>query len=150
MDERDSLGERTRQSKNRPHNGQRFETKASSARNSSDTNTVDDKIARILDVYFKAKEDYYNLDDAGYMEKAKAARFLRDTAENSLNCLRARGLTTHRMVPELEEMFQYAKDKATELLGGKKRRFEITEVTEIPVKRPRQSWTRHGSQYYRP
>lgn len=146
-EKRDALGERTRQSKNRPHNGRRFETKDSAR--SNDT-TVDDKITRILDVYFKAKEDYYNLDGASYMEKAKAARFLRDTAENSLNCLRARGLTTHRMVPELEEMFQYAKDKATELLGGKKRRFEITEVTEIPLKRPRQSWTRHGSQYYRP
>ncbi|KAL1971288.1 hypothetical protein VTN77DRAFT_240 [Rasamsonia byssochlamydoides] len=147
MTESYALGDRTRNSESPPYNGQRFDTKASAR--TRDT-TVDDKITRILNVYFKAKEDYYSLEDADYMEKANAARFLRDTAENALNCLRARGLTTHRMVPELEEMFQYAKDKATELLGGKKRRFEITEIPETSVKRHRQSRNRYGSQYYRP
>jgi hypothetical protein len=85
-----------------------------------------------------------------YMEKAKAARFLRDTAENTLNCFRSRGLMEHRMVPELEEMFQYAKDKATEFLGGKKRRFEITESPPTHAKLPRHTRNRRSARFYRP
>jgi hypothetical protein len=111
---------------------------------------ADKHIRRILDVYFEAKKDFYDLKDADYLGKVQAARFLRDTAENALNCFRSRGLMSHRMVPELERMFQFAKDKATEFLGGKKRRFEIKEDPRTAAKRRHHTRHRYASPYMRP
>jgi hypothetical protein len=91
------------------------------------TTPADEKIARIISMYLRAKDDYFSLDDSSLTEKLRAARFLRDTAENSLNYLHALDCMDHSLVPELEEIFEHAKDKATQLSGGRKRRFEISE-----------------------
>jgi len=108
----------------------------------------DKKLNRILDIYFKAKKDFSDLGKSNTVEKFEAARFLRDTAENTLNYLHKRNLMEHHMVPELEEMFNHAKEKATELSGGKKRRFEIHEG---PAKRFHYSSYYRGSRWsYRP
>ena len=88
---------------------------------------ADEKIARIISMYLRAKDDYFSLDDSSLTEKLRAAKFLRDTAENSLNYLHALDCMDHSLVPELEEIFEHAKDKATQLSGGRKRRFEISE-----------------------
>lgn len=126
------------------------ENKRKCTRPQSGRVNADEYVRRLLDVYFEAKKDFYNLKDADYLDKAQAARFLRDTAENTLNCFRAHGLMSHRMVPELKRMFQHAKDKATEFLGGKKRRFEIEESQWVPAKRRHDSRRRYTSPDMRP
>ncbi|KAN0079066.1 hypothetical protein V8E54_005579 [Elaphomyces granulatus] len=92
------------------------------------TTSADEKVARIISIYLRAKDDYFSLDDSNITEKLRAARFLRDTAENSLNYLHALDCMEHGLVPELEEIFEQAKNKATQLSGGRKRRFEISEA----------------------
>lgn len=51
-------------------------------------------------------------------------RFLRDTAENTILYLRTNGLFDHGLIPELEKTFDYARDKAAVLSGGRKRHFD--------------------------
>lgn len=109
------------------------------------TNDHDSKVKRILTIFTNAKDeyertftnsdnnnDYYNIDidndndndNENIAKMASAARFLRDTAENALTYLRSNGFVGHASIPELERVFGVARDKATELSGGKKRRFE--------------------------
>jgi hypothetical protein len=106
----------------------------------------DDKVARILAIYVKAKDEYYNLDDSQPVQKLQAARFLRDTAENTLNYLHACHCSEHSMIPELAENFEIAKEKATQLSGGRKRRFEIMETGDQPLQRAK----RRRADCYRP
>lgn len=103
---------------------------------------LDEKLRRIVNVYLKARQDFKDINDDDFAEKASAARFLRDSAENTLNCLQARGLDSHWLVPELEAVFAHARDRAAQLLGGRKRRFEL--YGEGSAKRLR------GSDCYRP
>lgn len=88
---------------------------------------LDESIERMLSTYMKAKDDYHALGNASRTEKLDAVKFLRDTAENTLNYLRAHGLADHQLVPELQRSFEMAKDTATVLSGGRKRRFEILD-----------------------
>ena len=76
--------------------------------------------------------------------KFHAARFLRDTAENALIYLRARHMGNHPIIPELEKMFDQAKEEAIRLSGGKKRRFEIDED---PIKKPRRYPDKYRKHY---
>jgi hypothetical protein len=39
---------------------------------------ADEKIARIISMYLRAKDDYFSLDDSSLTEKLRAAKFLRD------------------------------------------------------------------------
>lgn len=120
------------------------EDQADAARIQDDT-SLDEKLRRIVNVYLKAKRDFKDIDDGDYAEKASAARFLRDSAENALSCLQARGLDSHWLIPELEVIFVYARDRAAQLLGGKKRRFELHgDQPDGSAKRLR------GSDCYRP
>ncbi|KAL2003213.1 hypothetical protein VTN02DRAFT_4620 [Thermoascus thermophilus] len=129
----------------------------SQSSDSSGCQTVDEKIAHILEVYAKAKDDYYNQDYTNIAKKLNAARFLRDTAENTLNYIRAHGMGEHSMVLELKDTFETMKEKATILSGGRKRRFEITEADKrfppTPVKRPFERFPGPANRrpdYYRP
>ena len=109
-------------------NGLHLEEADKNRSSDSVTTSADEKVARIISIYLRAKDDYFSLDDSNLTEKLRAARFLRDTAENSLNYLHALDCMEHRLVPELEEIFEHAKNKATQLSGGRKRRFEISEA----------------------
>ncbi|KAJ9293266.1 hypothetical protein DTO271G3_7989 [Paecilomyces variotii] len=88
---------------------------------------VDESIERMLNIYFKAKEDYHATSSASRSEKLEAVKFLRDTAENTLNYLQAHRISDSTIVPELQRSFEMAKEVATSLSGGRKRRFEIHE-----------------------
>ncbi|PGH11737.1 hypothetical protein AJ80_06998 [Polytolypa hystricis UAMH7299] len=88
------------------------------------TASVQEYLIRILGTFATAKEEYNKtIEDTDVVAKSRSAKFLRDTAENILNYLRARGLD-HYMIPELETAFQQARDKAIVLSGGRKRPFE--------------------------
>lgn len=93
----------------------------------------------MLRTYFQAKNDFYarleldytDVDDSS--KNADAAKFLRDSAENVLSYLQAQDLIAslraddkcHGLVMELETVFAFAKTKAIDFLGGRKRRFEV-------------------------
>ncbi|KAI5284847.1 hypothetical protein KEM55_000889, partial [Ascosphaera atra] len=68
------------------------------------------------------------LDSRQLQKLADAAKFLRDTAENTLTYMRSCAMhISHPMVPELEANFLMAREKVVELSGGRKRRFEIDD-----------------------
>ncbi|KAE8375577.1 hypothetical protein BDV26DRAFT_294881 [Aspergillus bertholletiae] len=97
-----------------------------SLKNSSTRHTqqVFDRVDRLLDVYHRAKDEYYKaLQTEGFVS-LETVRFLRDTAENVLRYLHANGLSDHISVPDLEQVFTIARDKATQLTGGRKRHFD--------------------------
>lgn len=87
-------------------------------------NPLHDHVDRILTIYHRAKEDYYRTRGIEDVEPLSAIRFLRDTAENTIWYLRTNGLFDHASLPELEETFQWTKNRAAELSGGRKRNFD--------------------------
>ncbi|KAK2812956.1 hypothetical protein FQN50_000977 [Emmonsiellopsis sp. PD_5] len=95
--------------------------------NTNDHQTLKDCLSRSLVTFSSAQREYNSVPDTDVVAKSRAAKFLRDTAENTLNYLRARHMD-HYMVPELEAAFQMAKEKAIALSGGRKRPFEIHEA----------------------
>ncbi|GAB1193789.1 hypothetical protein APSETT444_003018 [Aspergillus pseudonomiae] len=85
---------------------------------------VFDRMDRLLEVYHRAKDEYYKaLQTEGFVS-LDTVRFLRDTAENVLRYLHANGLSDHTSVPDVEQVFLIARDKATQLTGGRKRHFD--------------------------
>ncbi|KAL2862261.1 uncharacterized protein BJX67DRAFT_366711 [Aspergillus lucknowensis] len=84
----------------------------------------DVRVARLLEVYQQAKEDYLREKERYGVESLPAVRFLRDTAENTLRYLHDNGLSGHAWVPDLEETFAAARDRTVQLLGGRKRHFD--------------------------
>lgn len=86
----------------------------------------------MLHTYFRAKNDFYTRHESTHYQYdpklADAAKFLRDSAENALSYLEAHELLSScdsELVLELQTVFDFAKSKAIEILGGRKRRFEI-------------------------
>lgn len=93
-------------------------------------NLTEDKLSRILAVYAKAKADYISIYESNPEVKSRAAKFLRDTAENTLLYIKAQK-SDHRLIPELESTREMAKNKAITLCGGRKRRFEVCEMDNV-------------------
>lgn len=87
-------------------------------------NPLHDHVDRILAIYHRAKEDYHRTRGIEDVEPLSSIRFLRDTAENTILYLRTNGLFDHASLPELEETFQWTKNRAAELSGGRKRNFD--------------------------
>ncbi|KAL4878920.1 hypothetical protein BJY04DRAFT_220750 [Aspergillus karnatakaensis] len=85
---------------------------------------VDIRVTRLLDVYQKAKDDYFRTKARDGVDSLEAIRFLRDSAENTLRYFQANGLSNHGWVPDLEHTFIMARDKTTHILGGRSRHFE--------------------------
>lgn len=83
----------------------------------------DEMLAHVLDVYKDARAKFYKQQIRQGADE-ETARFLRDTAENAINYMRAKGLTHHERMSELENVFAIARDKAAELAGGRQRNFE--------------------------
>lgn len=94
--------------------------------------TINANVNRMLHTYFRAKNDFYTKHESTrslYDPKlADAAKFLRDSAENALSYLEAQELSSScdsDLLLELRAVFDFAKSKAIEILGGRKRRFEV-------------------------
>lgn len=113
-------------------------TSSSSSKTSPQLN---ERVTRMLAVYHRAKEDYQRIKRRDNVEPLHAVRFLRDTAENTILYLRANGFFDHELIPELESMFDYARDKAAQLSGGRKRHFD--DDRERQRERDR-VWNRRG------
>ncbi|ODM19628.1 hypothetical protein SI65_04613 [Aspergillus cristatus] len=85
---------------------------------------LNERVTRMLAVYHRAKEDYQRIKRRDNVEPLHAVRFLRDTAENTILYLRTNGFFEHELITELERTFDYARDKAAQLSGGRKRHFD--------------------------
>ncbi|EQL36114.1 hypothetical protein BDFG_02366 [Blastomyces dermatitidis ATCC 26199] len=107
--------------------GQTHKDKNGPRNNAKELKTINDSLSRILSTFSNAQREYKLIPDSDVVAKSRAAKFLRDTAENALNYLHARKME-HAMVPTLEAAFQMAKEKAIALSGGRKRPFEIHEA----------------------
>ena len=99
---------------------------------------MDPKLKRLWSVYEGARSDYLAVKDDHHHTKLTGAKFLRDTAENTLEYLRDKDVDP-LMLTELEGTFRMAKSIVVDLSGGKKRKFDRTEVSNTREARPRPS-----------
>lgn len=91
---------------------------------------------RLWTVYDKAKKDFFAVPDSNSLRKQQTAKFLRDTAENVLHHLRDKRVD-QRLLDELNMVFELAKQTATTLHGGKKRKFDHPTSASLPTRGPR-------------
>lgn len=83
-----------------------------------------DQAERIVGIFYEARRDYHDALQTDGFTSTATIRFLRDTAENALLYLRQNAMMDHAAVPDLQESFALARDKAAELCGGRKRHFD--------------------------
>lgn len=84
---------------------------------------VDSLALRLWTIYERAKDEFDAIGEPNSIEKQDAAKFLRDTAENTLHYLSDKS-PNHRLVDDLEMTLAVAKHTAMTLHGGKKRKFD--------------------------
>ena len=92
---------------------------------------MEPNLAKIWAVYQEAKQDYdKKADHEDDAVKFKAAKFLRDTAENILIQLKGKN-TDEDMLMELNSTFKMAKAMVVSLSGGKKRKFDPVAMDSV-------------------
>jgi len=91
---------------------------------------MEPKLARLWSVYDTARADYLAVSMQEDDETVKAAKFLRDTAENTIQYLQNRNVDPI-MMTELEATYNMAKAKVVALSGGKKRKFDEVEMDRV-------------------
>ncbi|KAJ5265785.1 hypothetical protein N7524_006803 [Penicillium chrysogenum] len=86
--------------------------------------TKSEHVDKLIQVYQKAKADYYILEvTESHRKRTNSVRFLRDTAENLLRYLKSVD-KDHDLIPEIEGIIQVSQAHANQLAGGRKRKFE--------------------------
>jgi hypothetical protein len=88
---------------------------------------MEPKLMNLWNVYQRAKADYLVVANDQNHAAARAARFLRDTAENILSYFENK-TTDPIMMAELDATCRMAKEAAVSLTGGKKRKFDVGET----------------------
>lgn len=88
------------------------------------------QVARLLQVYERAKADYFAVSGVEGHETIEAAKFLRDTAENTLQYLSDKVIDPNALT-ELQSTFNMAKATVVSLSGGKKRKFDTVEMDSL-------------------
>ncbi|KAJ5123239.1 hypothetical protein N7448_009336 [Penicillium atrosanguineum] len=100
------------------------------------TRAKNEALDKLIQVYHVAKADYYlgDANKSGISDKSTDkftnVRFLRDTAENLLRCLKAQG-EDHHLIPEVERVVTASCEHAERLAGGRKRIFEDPEDEQL-------------------
>ncbi|GFF42191.1 hypothetical protein IFM46972_06786 [Aspergillus udagawae] len=105
------------------YNPRKADTKASLKRKRDD-GSVQSRVERLLDVFFKARDEHINRRRKETASDLNTVRFVRDSAENALTYLRANNMKGHEAIPDLEKWFAIMRDKATALTGGRARHFD--------------------------
>jgi hypothetical protein len=89
------------------------------------------RVARLWSLYENAKADFQavlpNKDDQA---TADSARFLRDTAENTIQYLKTKDFDPV-MMAELHAVYDLAKATAVAATGGKKRKFDVVGTDNL-------------------
>ncbi|KAK2877223.1 hypothetical protein FQN49_001322 [Arthroderma sp. PD_2] len=87
---------------------------------------LDGQLATMLKTFATAQLEHDFVTEAKNQAKYKAARFLSDSAENSLRHLRDHD-PEHYMVPVLKQAFNKAQREIVEMKRGKKRSFDMSD-----------------------
>ncbi|EEP75517.1 conserved hypothetical protein [Uncinocarpus reesii 1704] len=82
-------------------------------------------ISKMLDTLEQAEDEFHSINESQRGAKYLAAKFLRDTAENTLAYFKANGLGGHRMIPRIEAAYKLGYKKAMVETGGRARPFEM-------------------------
>ncbi len=102
---------------------------------------MDERIARLISIYEKAKSDFKAVPDNETDAKMEAARFLRDTAENTVMYFRdpTKTSTAHsasrnmeEIINDLEATCKAAQASVVSLTGGRKRKFDKHDYEVLP------------------
>lgn len=104
-------------------------------------------LIRLWGVFEQAKKDYIRSAEDENGQTHQAAKFLRDTAENTLDHIgRAAGHVDPRIEAELRQTFETAQQIVVQLSGGRKRKFDRVHDEQVkrtkresPRQRPTQS-----------
>lgn len=88
---------------------------------------MEPKLKRLWEVYEKAKSDYFAVSDSKSNDLVGAAKFLRDTAENTQQYLTDKSIDPI-MLAELQSTYNMAKATVVSLTGGKKRKFDAVDM----------------------
>ncbi|KIX04319.1 uncharacterized protein Z518_05186 [Rhinocladiella mackenziei CBS 650.93] len=122
LDEGSALSETTTATEKRPAKRDSFPR--------SHRKDMEPKLARLWRVYETARADYLAVVDKDSQETISTAKFLRDTAENTLQYLKNKNVDPI-MVTELEATYNMAKAEVVSLTGGKKRKFDLVEIDDV-------------------
>jgi hypothetical protein len=91
---------------------------------------MEPKLARLWEVYDRARAEYLAVADTNDVEELTAAKFLRDTGENTILYLTNKNVDAI-MMAELEATYNMAKARVVSLTGGKKRKFDKVAMDEV-------------------
>lgn len=87
---------------------------------------------RLWSLYIDAKNDYLTAPTENGLDpdfaKKKAAKFLRDTAENTLHQLEGKSMIDAAMFDDLRATFEDAKSYVVRFSGGRKRKFDCAAM----------------------
>lgn len=100
-------------------------------------NPSKDLVAAMFKTFRKAQSEYDSVRNTNHQSKYKAAKFLRDSAENTHKYLLEND-PGHHMIPLLKGVFNMAQAKTMAMNGGKKRPFEYSEEEDGMGARRRQ------------
>lgn len=112
-------------------------------------------LIRLWGVFEQAKKDYIRSAGNENCQTHQAAKFLRDTAENTLDHIgRAAGYVDPRIEAELRQTFETAQQIVVQLSGGRKRKFDRVHDEQMkrtkrepPKQRPTQSGHSRSNHY---
>ena len=91
---------------------------------------MEPKLKRLWSVYEDARADFLAVADQKDQSTINAAKFLRDTAENTIQYLKNRNADS-LMLTELHATCEKAKDMVVGLTGGKKRKFDRAGMDSV-------------------
>lgn len=113
---------------------------------------VDPAAARLWNIFEQAKQDFFAATEQNSTKKRTTAKFLRDTAENTLQYLQDKSVD-HQLLEELETTLSDAKKTVMTFYGGKRRKFDQPEspkpVERTMTARPTQNDQREAELGYR-
>lgn len=130
------------------YNPRKVDTRASLKRKRDDA-SVQSRVERLLDVFFKARDEHIDRRRKEGASDLNAVRFVRDSAENALTYLRSNNMKDHEAIPDLEKWFAIMRDKAKALTGGKGRHFDEKPPPAPKFLRPKKR-ARYMIDSYRP
>ncbi|KAK4938965.1 hypothetical protein LTR10_020713 [Elasticomyces elasticus] len=87
---------------------------------------MEPQLKRLWEIYEIAKLDYFAVSNSKSHELLGAAKFLRDTAENTQQYLTDKNIDPN-MLAELDSTYDMAKATVVSLSGGKKRKFDAVD-----------------------
>ncbi|KAF4263466.1 hypothetical protein KXW98_003040 [Aspergillus fumigatus] len=138
-DRENGRNERARMAGKEPmknYNSSKADTKASLKRKWNEE-SLQSRVERLLDVFFKARDEHINRRRQETASDLNTVRFVRDSAENALTYLRANNMKDHEAIPDLERWFAIMRDKAIALTGGRGRHFDEKPPLAPKFLRPR-------------